>query len=105
MYKFDGKRYMTAGIQEKISFDVQMAMWVMIDENIKKGLKMDYLQVFNLAPFYQDGILVQKVFHSQEIPRRSKEFTLHVIEEKAVKAKIYVIDDVTHITMLLADEY
>jgi hypothetical protein len=65
---------------------------------------MDYLQVFNLAPFYQNGILCQKLFHSQEVPRRSKELTLNA-GDKAVKAKIFVIDNVEHITMLLADEY
>jgi hypothetical protein len=103
-YKFDGKRYMTKRIQTEIPSDLQTVMWLLIDENVKKGLKMYYLQVFNLAPFYQNGILCQKLFHTQEVPRHNKELTLNVVE-KAVKAKIYVIDDVEHITMLLADEY
>ena len=103
-YKFNGNRYMTRGIQEEIPFELQTVMWLLIEENIKKGLKMDYLQVFNLAPFYENGILCQKLLHSQEVPRRTKEITLNVVD-KAVKAKVYVIDDVTHATMLLADEY
>ena len=103
-YKFNGTKYMTRGVQNEIPLELQTAMWLMISENLKQGLEMDYLQIFNLMPFYQNGVLCQKLVHSQEVPPRSKDLTLDVIDN-AVKAKIYVIDDVEHITMLLASEY
>ena len=104
MYKFNGNRYMTKGIQDEIPAELQLILWFMIDDNIKQGLKMDYLQVFTLAPFYKDGNIYQKIIHNQEIPRRKKEKILNVFE-KAITTKIFVIDDIDHITMLLADEY
>ena len=104
MYKFNGTRYMTGGVQEGIPFYLQMAMWIMIDENVKKGLKMDYLQVFKLLQFDENDIVRQKILHTQEVPHRSKELILGEVDE-AIEAKIYVIDDVSHTTMLLAEEY
>ena len=103
-YKFNGDRYMTKGIQAEIPFDIQTVIWLLINENVKKGLKMDYLQVFNLSPCYKDGIMYQRLIHSQEVPKRKKELTLYMVD-KAITAKIFVIDDIDHITMLLADEY
>lgn len=104
MYKFNGTKYMTRGIQAEIPFELQTIIWFMIEDNIKQGLKMDYLQVFTLSPFYKDGNTYQKIIHNQEVPRRKKEKVLNVFE-KAISAKIFVIDDVDHITMLLAEEY
>jgi hypothetical protein len=76
----------------------------MVDDNIKKELSMDYLQIFKLIPCHKDGAVYQKIIHSQEVPKREKTTVINVIE-KSINAKIYIIDDVTHITMLLADEY
>ena len=103
-YKFNGKRYMTSGIQSDIPAELQLILWYMIDENIKQGLQMDYLQVFRLSPYHKENNVYQKIIHSQEVPNRNREKILNVFGE-AVTAKIFVIDDVEHITMLLADEY
>ena len=103
-YKFNGTRYMTSGIQADIPAELQLILWYMIDENIKQGLKMDYLQVFRLSPYNKENNVYQKIIHSQEVPNRKREKILNVFGE-TVTAKIFVIDDVEHITMLLADEY
>ena len=95
---------MTRGIQAEIPIGLQLILWSMIDDNIRKGLPMDYLQIFNLSPYHKPGAVYQKIIHVQEVPARKKEAIINVIDT-AVTAKIYVIDDVTHITMLYANEY
>ena len=45
----------------------------------------------------------QKVNHSQEIPEYSKEYVFNI--GTTINAKVFVIDDKTHSTMLLAEEY
>lgn len=59
----------------------------------------DYLQVFSLSS--DNGR--QRIIHSQEIPEYQKEYVLNV--GSPVTEKIFVIDDQTHSTMLLANEY
>ena len=59
----------------------------------------DYLQVFSL--FCEDGMQIIK--HTQEMPEYERK---HVLSSSMpVTAKIFVIDDKTHSTMLLAEEY
>ena len=61
--------------------------------------KRDYLQIFRLSR----TVTGQHIEHEQEqLPYRR---TLDVPCEDAVGAKVYIIDDGTHVTMLLADEY
>ena len=59
----------------------------------------DYLQVFSLSS--DNGR--QRIIHSQEIPEYQKEYVLNI--GSPVTEKIFVIDDQTHSTMLLANEY
>ena len=95
---------MTRGVQADIPMGLQLILWFMIDDNIKKGLPMDYLQVFTLSAYHKENATYQKITHVQEVPKRKKDAVINVID-KVVTAKIYVIDDIEHITMLLADEY
>ena len=60
----------------------------------------DYLQVFELN--IEDG--KQKVIHAQEVPEYKAEY-LFSIDTPLFCGKIFVIDDETHSTMLLAEEY
>lgn len=46
---------------------------------------------------------MQHIKHSQEQPDYVNEFDVFV--DNAVSEKVYVIDDATHSTMLLAEEY
>ena len=59
----------------------------------------DYLQVFSLSEYNGK----QRIIHTQEIPEYKKEYVLNI--SKTVTAKVFVIDDETHSTMLLANEY
>lgn len=62
-------------------------------------IEKDYLQVFQLSVI--DG--KQSVVHIQEEPDYEKNYVLDIGTN--VNAKVYVIDDETYCTMLLAEEY
>ena len=94
---FNGSKYLTKGINEKISLELQIFIWSIIEEMPEPK---DYLQIFKLTAI-SDGI--QKIIHCQEVPKYKAEYI--VITENAVNEKIYVIDDWDYSTMLLADEY
>ena len=56
---FNGKRFVTSVIVEKVPLELQMIMWDMIDTMDEQK---DYLQVFDLSE--ENG--KQKIVHSQE---------------------------------------
>lgn len=100
---FDNARYMTRGVKNEIPLELQLFMWNCIDELKSQGKELDYLQVFELNREIVDDILIQKIEHRQEVPRYEK--TYKMLPEEVVSAKIFVIDDNTNSTMLLAKEY
>lgn len=84
------------GIISTIPLYIQSILWYMIELVPEQK---DYLQVFVLSE--KDG--KQKIVHRQEQPNYE---SIQVVPlEDVVTAKIYVIDDGTHSTMLLAEEY
>ena len=93
---FNNKRYITCGVNENIPPLLQIIMWELIKQ---MPVDKDYLQVFCLSE--ENG--KQKVKHSQEIPEYSKEYVFNI--GTTINAKVFVIDDKTHTTMLLAEEY
>jgi len=99
-YKFDGNKFVTKGVAEKIPTEFQDLIWEMINETLNET-DLDYLQVFNF--FQKDG--KQILMHSQEIPEYSEVFSFDNINGEILSAKVYVIDDIETCTMLMADEY
>ncbi|NMM65229.1 DUF960 domain-containing protein [Clostridium sp. P21] len=100
---FDNTRYITRGIKNEIPLELQLFIWNCIDELKGQGKQLDYLQVFELKREIVDDIAMQKIEHRQEVPKYEK--TYKILPEGVVSAKIFVIDDNTHSTMLLAEEY
>ena len=94
---FTSPRYATRGVTTTVPLVVQIVVWDLIDSMEVEG--KDYLQVFRLSA--ESGM--QKITHSQEQPEYSKEYLFP--SEDPITAKIFVIDDETHTTMLLAEEY
>ena len=72
-------------------------MWELINQ-MSVDTK-DYLQVFNLS--CDNGR--QRIKHSQEDPEYSKEYVFDT--GIPITEKVFVIDDGTHSTMILAEEY
>lgn len=91
---FDKEKYVTSGVDSTVPPFLQYFMWNAIET--MKVPEKDYLQIFNLSS--------QHIIHSQEQPPYSKEYSLFG-NLTPLEAKIYVIDDYTHSTMLLAEEY
>ena len=93
---FQYKRFLTRGVQAEIPIELQLFLWNCID-NLPE--ERDYFQVFALKEI--DG--KQHIHHFSEQPEYSKEYQIST--EKPITAKVYVIDDTDHSTMLLAEEY
>ena len=94
---FQNQRYATSGINSELPLLTQIVLWGLIDS--MEVAEKDYLQVFCLS--VEDG--KQRIIHEQEQPKYRKEYLFP--SENPVTAKVYVIDDKTHSTMLLAEEY
>ena len=98
MFEKSKGRYLTIGVDEKIPIDIQIFMWKAVDSMPEPK---DYLQVFNLT--VQNGL--QVIRHTSEKPKYEMTYILTSLLTKAVTAKVYIIDDGDHCTMLLAEEY
>lgn len=97
MFDKNKPRYLTKGVDENIPSVLQMFMWIAID---RMPEPKDYLQVFKL--YVEKGM--QVIEHTSEQPEYKMKYILAAYDE-FVTAKIYVIDDGDHCTMLLAEEY
>ena len=96
VFIFNNQHFISSGIQNKVPLLLQIMMWELIKQ---MPVDKDYLQVFSLSA--KDGR--QRIKHSQEVPEYSKEYVIST--ENPVTEKVFVIDDKTHSTMILANEY
>lgn len=92
---FKNAKYLTRGVQSEIPIELQLFMWGCIGSVPDP----DYLQIFRLEPMKT----MQKIIHEQEEPEYRKEYLLK--SDAPITAKVYIIDDGEHSTMLLAEEY
>ena len=92
----DNKRYLTCGDDAAIPLEIQLFLWECVDS---MPAPKDYLQVFDLE---QVGCM-QSITHRSEEPEYHMEYLLPL--EVPITGKLYVIDDGSHSTMLLASEY
>ena len=95
---FENKRYITRGVQTSVSLPLQTLLWYLIDS--MDVPEKDWLQVFELGPA-ENG---QRIIHTQEKPPYRNEHVLR-FGDVPLRAKLFVIDDGDHSTMLLANEY
>ena len=93
--RFRSRRFLTRGVDSTIPLPLQLQMWGMI-EHIPSP---DYLQVFTLTG--KNG--EQHITHEQEDPVYCNYVSFPF--PNPVEAKVFVIDDDDHCTMLLAEEY
>lgn len=94
---FENKRYISKGVNELLSLPLQNLLWYLVETMPVE--QKDYLQVFNL--YEEDGM--QVVCHTQEKPQYTKIEKLEGFIP--ITARVFVIDDGTHSTMILAEEY
>ena len=94
-------KFMTIGVKENISLDIQLFMWNEIEERINAGNQVDYLQVFNISVIDEVRGIV-KIEHTQEEYKKTL-----IIKSKGVKSnlKVFVTFESEYATMMLASEY
>lgn len=98
-------RYVTGGIDERVSQELQCLIWASIEARIffTDG-KIDYLQVFTFKKI--DGEILALHHEQEQPPILNVHYTNYRPEyEEILNEKIYVIDDGDHSTMLFAYEY
>ena len=92
----------TWGIKNKIDPITEYVMWNMIEEARKKGIKLDWMQIFKLKTVRtrsKDRLLL-KITQIQEEPAYESRFSLSIEPEEALNGTIWVMDDLTHATMM-----
>jgi len=96
-------RYLTRGIRDKVSLQIQIILWTLVDELVNSSTNADYLQIFTFK-IENDELIIT---HKQEEPEYEVEYHIKSIDDYDIlpSIKIYIIDDETHSTMLLAAEY
>lgn len=97
---FKNQKYATRGIQSALPLEIQLLLWNMIDS--MKVTKKDYLQVFKFKIINKDENLIE-IQHSQEKPKYIN--SINIVMNINESLTIFCIDDITHSTMLLAEEY
>ncbi|MFJ5555821.1 DUF960 family protein [Staphylococcus capitis] len=99
-------RYITRGISEHLSLDLQILLCNFVKERDYQPLR-DYLHIFKL----QEDENILSITHEQEQPAYKLEYhyTNYVENQNALPKKVYVIreDDVDtfYYVMLLPEEY
>ena len=99
----NGSRYITRGVGNRIPLDIQIFIWQLIEDLKDTVGELDYLQVFDISIVDEIEKTV-RIIHSQEVPKYKKIWIVKS-SEPCDNEKIFVIDDDTHRTMLLAEEY
>ena len=94
---FENQKFVTKGVSNNIPAELADLMWHMV--LTMEVEEKDYLQVFKLTK----TPVGQHIIHEQEQP--PYRYELDVPCDAAMGAKVFVIDDLTHSTMLLAEEY
>ena len=94
---FNNQKFLTRGVRAEIPLWLTNLMWQMV--LTREVEEKDYLQVFTLTKTPTG----QHIVHEQEQP--TYRYELDFPCDDAVDAKVFIIDDLTHSTMLLAEEY
>jgi hypothetical protein len=101
---FNGKRYITQGVDIHIPNFVCEVIWDFIESRKKSGSPpLDYLQIFELYPRTKEGKHVQVIECKQEQPKF--EVKLVIPANYFVTEKLYLIDSESYQTLMLAREY
>lgn len=97
-------RYVTRRIADEMTAELQLFLWLAIDERIASSVKTDYLQVFKFEKI-SDGLYA--IRHTQEQPDLTTVYyqTNALGIESMLGKTVFVIDDGDHSTMLFAEEY
>ena len=103
-YTLSGSRYATSGVAENFPIELQVALSSAVEQMREKvSGKLDYLQVFEIVTEVKGQKKFLHIYHMQECPEAKLEYFIPTDVE--INSGAYMIDDVDHITLLLAEEY
>ncbi|MFD1900800.1 DUF960 family protein [Enterococcus termitis] len=106
MFKSKENRYIARGVKEQVPKETQLYCWQLIDKKVEEAeINLDYLQIFELNPDNQRQAI--EVIHRQEEPFFI-DYHTYTIKGKMLDfqiKKLWVIDDRSHQTMLLPEDY
>ena len=102
----DEKHVITRRIEREMDPITEFVLWDEIQEMRKKGIEPDWLQVFKLKTVRtrSKDTLLLKVTHIQESPAYENKFNFTVFPGEELNGTVFVIDDLTHATMMWAEE-
>ena len=102
----DEKHVITRKIENEMDPITEFVLWDEIQQLRKKGVEPDWLQVFKLKTVRTRSkrYLLLKVTHIQETPAYENKFTLPVELGEELNGTVFVLDDLTHATMMWAEE-
>ena len=104
VYTFSGSRYVTSGVAENFPIELQAALFSAIERMREKvSGQLDYLQIFEIVTEVKGQKKILHIYHMQECSEAKLEYFIPTDVE--VNGRAYMIDDVDHITLLLAEEY
>lgn len=98
---FDGKRYVTNGVNKELPIYMQNLLWYLVEA--MEVSEKDYLQIFELKERVIDGRTMQLIVHKQEKSLYRKENEIPI--KNVIASNVYVVDKEAYSTMLLAEEY
>jgi hypothetical protein len=104
-HTFESQRYVTRGINDTVTPELQLIIWALLDGQIRSGLSMDYLQVFDLTMESLGRQKVQGITQSQEQPERTKHSRFPSNDDPQQGITVWIIDSGEYVTMLLPSEY
>ena len=101
-YQFNGKMYITKGVQDSLD-SYFFSVFIKAIRDLSKTHSLDYLQVFKLSTL-ESG--VQVIEHTQEQPKAGQILYLPDLpSDKLVTGKIFVIDNEEYFTIMWAEDY
>jgi hypothetical protein len=102
MFHDNTKRYMTRTISEELHMEIAIILWQLIDRQKEQEVELDYLQVFELSVSAGNQ---QGITHRQEIPERSKTWTIPLEDAEPITRTVWCIDNDGGQMMLFPQDY
>lgn len=105
MFETQENHFIKSRMREQISKEIQLLCWQLVDEKKQADVQLDYLQIFEFNRDDQRGTIT--IVHRQEEPFFIDYSEIRItkdVENFQIK-KLWGIDDHTHQTMLLPEEY
>ncbi|WP_234122559.1 DUF960 family protein [Clostridium hydrogenum] len=95
-------RYVSRVANLAIDIRLQLIMWNLIDE-LKNKVKVDYLQIFKISKEGNNKIIIE---HEQEVSKYKEKYSIELSDIEITDViKVYVIDSINYVTMILQEDY